>query len=160
MIRSVTPGDAAAIADVYNHYILNTVITFEETPVDAGEMERRILKITAAYPWVVHEEDNAVLGYAYASRWGERASYRHSAAATVYLKPDAHGRGIGSGLYRALLEELKQRGVHTVLGGIALPNEKSRRLHEKFGFRKVSHLSEVGYKFGRWIDVGYWQLML
>ncbi len=160
MVRPVTTGDAAAIAEIYTHYILNTVITFEEVPVDAKEMESRIRKVTASFPWLVDEEEGRVTGYAYASRWGERASYRHSAAATVYLRPDAHGRGIGSALYGRLLEELKEKRVHTVLGGIALPNEKSQGLHEKFGFRKVSHLSEVGYKFGRWIDVGYWQLML
>ena len=160
MVRPVTTGDAAAIAEIYTHYILNTVITFEEVPVDAKEMESRIRKVTASYPWLVDEEEGLVMGYAYASRWGERASYRHSAAATVYLRPDAHGRGIGSELYGALLADLRARAIHTVLGGISLPNEKSQGLHEKFGFRKVSHLTEVGCKFGRWIDVGYWQLML
>jgi L-amino acid N-acyltransferase YncA len=160
MIRAVKSEDAQALAEIYNYYILNTVITFEEAPVDAPEMESRIRKVTAAYPWFVHEEGQAVLGYAYASRWGERASYRHAAAATVYLRIEAHGRGIGTGLYRALLDELKKRGLHTVLGGIALPNEKSQRLHERFGFKKVAHLSEVGFKFDRWVDVGYWQLML
>ncbi len=157
-VRDVRDSDAAAIADIYNHYINHTVVTFEEQEVDAGEITRRIDETRGLpLPWLVLEQQGQVLGYAYASKWKGRCAYRYSVEITVYLAPDAAGRGLGSALYEALLRRLKEAGMHSVLGGIALPNEASVALHEKFGMRKVAHLEEVGYKFGRWVDVGYWQ---
>jgi phosphinothricin acetyltransferase len=160
MIRNATPADAEAICAIYNPYILGTVITFEETPVDAGEMRGRIEKITRDLVWLVHDEGGEVLGYAYATKWRERAAYRHSVETSVYVRQDAQRRGIGQGLYRALIAELRRRPVRAVIAGVALPNEKSVGLHEAMGFRKVAHFPDVGHKFGRWIDVGYWQLSL
>jgi phosphinothricin acetyltransferase len=101
-----------------------------------------------------------VRGYAYASRWKSRSAYRHTAEVTVYLEPAATRRGIGKRLYGALFDELRLGGCHVALGGIALPNDASVALHERVGMRKVGQLLAVGYKFGRWIDIGYWQLML
>lgn len=101
-----------------------------------------------------------LLGYCYASKWKGRCAYRYSVESTVYLSPDATGKGIGSKLYGTLLAELRQRQFHTVIGGIALPNPASVALHEKLGFEKVAQFRQVGNKFGRWIDVGYWQLLL
>jgi phosphinothricin acetyltransferase len=160
MLRTVHPDDAPAIAAIYNHYILNSPATFEEVPVTPGEMQKRIAETTETYPWFVYEEDGKLLGYAYGRRWKERAAYRHSVEAGVYLDPSAVGKGIGSSLFGALLAELRARQFHCVIGGIALPNEASVALLLKFGFRQVAHFKETGHKFGRWIDVGYWQLML
>lgn len=160
MIRPVLPTDAPALADIYNPYIRDTIITFEEEPVSVAEMGARIAKVTATYPWLVWEEDGAVLGYAYASTWRARHAYRFAVETTIYLAGGHHGKGRGAALYRALLAELKQRGFHSALGCLGLPNEPSVRLHEKLGFRKVGHMTEAGWKFGAWVDVGFWEVML
>jgi phosphinothricin acetyltransferase len=160
MLRNVTPDDAPAIAGIYNHYILNSPATFEEVTVTPDEMRQRILDTIRAYPWLVLEEDGKLLGYCYGRKWRERAAYRHSVEASIYLDPSAVGKGRGSALLAALLAELRTRTVHCVMGGASLPNEASVALLEKFGFRPVAHFKEVGYKFDRWIDVGYWQLLL
>lgn len=157
-IRSVCDEDAAAIAAIYNHYIEHTVITFEESPVSASEMRQRVQQTRdAELPWFVVCDDEALLGYAYASRWNGRCAYRHTAEITVYLAPDAGGKGLGTALYEALFAALTQLDTHTVIAGIALPNAASIALHERFGMHKVAHFSEVGYKFDQWIDVAYWQ---
>jgi phosphinothricin acetyltransferase len=160
MLRTVHPDDAPSIAEIYNHYVLNSPATFEEVPVTPEEMRQRIVETTETYPWFVYEEDGKLLGYAYARRWKERAAYRYSTEAGAYLDPSAVGMGIGSALFGALLAELRARQFHSVIGGVALPNEASVALLLKFGFRQVAHFKETGNKFARWIDVGYWQLML
>jgi len=160
-IRQASIADAAAIAAIYNHYVRETSITFEEQTVDLSDMAARIAEVRgASLPWLVHEREGIVTGYAYASKWKGRCAYRYSVESSVYLAPDATGRGIGAELYRRLIEELTGLGLHVAIGGIALPNAASVALHEKLGFRKVAEFSEVGFKFGRWIDVGYWQLTL
>ena len=124
-------------------------------------MRARIAKANGAgYPWLVWEDGGQVLGYAYASQFRDRAAYRHSAEATVYLAPDATRRGIGSALYRELIARLRAGGAHLVVGGVALPIEASVALHEALGFTRVGTFSEIGRKFDRWIDVGFWQLRL
>lgn len=161
MIRAAGPADAAAIADIYNHYVTNTIVTFEEEPVATDEMARRMEEVrSASLPWLAAEERGRIVGYAYATRWRTRSGYRFSAEITVYLGPGQGGRGIGSRLYRELFPLLQTHGVHAVMGGIALPNDASVALHEKLGLRKVAHFEQVGFKFGRWIDVGYWQGLL
>ncbi len=160
MIRNATVNDAPWICDIYNHYIESTTITFEEDPVCLAEMEKRITTVCASMPWMVYEEKGRVLGYAYADGWKARSAYRFSVEATVYLEKGSTGRGIGAELYRRLLDELRGRGIHAVMAGIALPNETSRRLHERLGFEKVAHFKEAGLKFNKWIDVGYWELIL
>jgi L-amino acid N-acyltransferase YncA len=160
MLRPCTPTDAARICEIYNYYVRETVITFEESPVPEAEMARRIADITSHLPWLVWEADGVILGYAYASPWKARAAYRHSVESSIYLTHEATGRGLGSRLYTALIAELRQRGLHCVIGGAALPNPASVALHEKLGFSKVAEFREVGFKFGRWIDVAYWELML
>lgn len=160
-IRPATPEDAAAICAIYNPYVATTTISFEEEPVDCGDMARRIADVQAlGLPWLVAEREGCLLGYAYATRWRARPAYRTSVESSVYLAREAAGRGAGTALYRALLEALRRQGVHMVIGGIAQPNERSVALHERMGFRKVAHFSEVGRKFGRWVDVGYWELRL
>ena len=160
-VRSALPDDATQIAEIYNHYVLTSTITFEEEAVSVLEMASRVRDIQAlSYPWLVATAGTDVLGYAYAGRWKARAAYRHSSEITVYVRPGLARSGVGSALYGQLLPALKSVGVHAAIGGVALPNDASIRLHEKFGFRKCAHFSEVGFKFGRWIDVAYWELML
>ncbi len=160
MLRNVRPDDAPAIADIYNYYILNSSATCEDVPVSQDEMRQRILDTIRAYPWLVCEEDGKLLGYCYGRKWRERAAYRHSVEVSTYLDPAAVGKGRGSALLDAILVELRRRGFHCVMGGVSLPNDASVALLQKFGLRQVAHFKEVGYKFDRWIDVGYWQLLL
>ncbi len=160
-IRNAAIGDADAIADIYNHFILHTCVSFEEQAVTAADVARRITELQAGQlPWLVVCVDDAVVGYAYASNWRVRHAYRFSLESSVYLRPGMEGRGLGSALYAGLIERLRVSGHHLLIGGVALPNDASVALHEKLGFRKVAHFSEVGFKQGRWIDVGYWQLKL
>jgi phosphinothricin acetyltransferase len=160
-IRPAAPSDAAAVRAIYNHYVTSTAISFEEDAVPESEMAQRFADVGAAgLPWLILETDGAVSGYAYATKWRVRAAYRHSVESTIYLHAACTGRGLGRVLYSALLDDLRRRGLHRVIGGIALPNEASVALHEALGFRKAAHFSEVGMKFARWIDVGYWELSL
>lgn len=159
MIRDANPNDAEPIARIYNHYIEKTIITFEEMPIFAEAMRSRIETITERLPWHVFEIDGRLAGYAYASEWNGRCAYRYSAESTVYLDSDEAGKGIGTQLYRHLLSELESRSFHSVIGGIAILNPASVALHEKCGFRQVALFKEVGWKFERWIDVGYWQII-
>ena len=159
-IRDAIPADAPAIAAIYTHYVETTVISMEYEPVDAAEMAQRIAEVqAAALPWLVIVEDGEVLAYAYASKWRARPGYRHAVESSVYVAPAQRGRGHGLALYRALLAQPSGR-YHCVIGGIALPNAASVALHERLGFRQVASFSEVGHKFGQWVDVGYWQLLL
>lgn len=160
MIRFVELKDTEAICNIYNYYVENTIITFEEEQVAIQEMEKRIVDISSNYPYFVYEEDDEILGYAYASTWKARSAYRYSVELSVYLNKDKKGFGIGKKLYTHLLDELKTRGIHRAMGCITLPNEKSVDLHEKLGFKKVAEFHEVGYKFDQWIDVGYWEYEL
>jgi phosphinothricin acetyltransferase len=159
MIRPVRPGDAASIAGIYNYYIENSTITFEEIPLSVREMEERILKISAKYPWLVWESDD-ITGYAYVNTWKERAAYRYAAELSIYLNHGCRGKGIGRELLGRLLEEVRKTGIHTLVSGITLPNEASVALHEKFGFKQIACFNEIGFKAGRWLDVGYWELIL
>lgn len=161
MIRAATAADRDALATIYNPYINDTIITFEEEPVTGAEMEKRLAEVAAAsLPWLVAEEGGEVIGYAYASKWKGRCAYRFSAESTVYLAPAAQRRGIGTALCESLFTLLRAQHIHAVMAGIALPNEASVALHEKLGMKKVAHFEAVGFKFQRWIDVGYWQRLL
>lgn len=160
MIRAATIEDTEQIRSIYNYYVTHTCVTFEEVPVALEVMAERVARVGMALPWLVWLEGGAVLGYAYADQWRQRSAYRHSVESTVYLHPDAVGRGIGTRLYGALLNELRGRPVHAVIAGIALPNAASVALHQRLGFAPVAHFPEVGWKFRRWIDVVYWQRLL
>ena len=157
-IRSATAADAAAIAAIYNWYIEHTVVTFEVEPLPAAEMARRIESVQETHDWLVLEHRAEVLGYSYAARYHARAAYRFAAESTIYLRNGLGGQGLGTRLYPELIRRSFARGMRHLIGGIALPNDASVRLHEKLGFVKVSHLREIGFKFERWIDVGHWQL--
>lgn len=159
-LRDCTVDDAAPISAIYNHYVLETSVTFEETAVSASEMAQRMAGVTAQFPWLVWERHGTVLGYAYAMSWKARSAYRHSVETTIYLSPDATGEGIGTALYQSLCARLRPLNIHCAIGVIALPNPASVALHEKLGFTKAGHFHEIGLKFGHWIDVGYWELGL
>jgi L-amino acid N-acyltransferase YncA len=152
--------DAAQICAIYNHYVATTAISFEEAPVSMADMEQRISSVSASLAWYVYEHDGSVVGYAYATPWRVRSAYRFSVESSVYVSREHGGRGIGTQLYRTLIDDLRSRGIHVILGGIAQPNPGSVKLHEQFGFEKVAHFKDVGQKFGQWVDVGYWQLTL
>ena len=160
MIRNVKITDASTIANIYNHYILNTNVTFEEVAITADEMKKRISATIPKLPWMVFEKQQEVIGYAYASNWKGRIGYRFSFEISVYLKDGQQGQGIGTQLYATLIDNLIEQGAKNIIGGVALPNPASVRLHEKLGFKKVAHYEKIGVKFGEWIDVAYWQLVV
>ena len=160
MIRFVSRNDAAAICAIYNHYVQNSTATFEEQPVSVQEMEDRIRDMSAKYPWLVWEENGEALGYTYVSKYRERSAYRYTAEITIYLKNDQQGRGIGTGLFTRLFEELKETEIHALVSVITLPNERSVALHEKFGLTKAAEFKEIGFKFEKWLNVGNWELIL
>jgi len=158
MIRNVQIEDAQELLDIYNYYVVNTVITFDLEALSLDAFKEKITTVSADYPFIVYEENSEILGYAYGSKFRPKPAYNNTVESTVYLKHGAQGKQIGSKLYNELLFLLKQKNVHIVLGVLTLPNEASVKLHEKFGFKEVAHLKEVGLKFGEWQDVGFWQL--
>lgn len=161
MIRPVNIGDADRIAEIYNHYVTDTIITFEEETVDAAEYASRIESLAGrGLPWIVWESDGTVAGYAYAGPWRTRVAYRFTVESAIYIAREHVGKGIGVRLYSELFDLLRLQNIHTVMGLISLPNPQSVKLHERLGFKKVGEHSQVGWKFNRWIDVGVWQLML
>lgn len=160
MVRQFTIDDIPALLDIYNHYVSNTVVTFDIEPLSFTTFEAKVNRINAEYPFFVFEDNQGILGFAYASRFRPKPAYNFTVESTVYVKQDAHGKGIGSRLYEALLTALQQTDTHTVIGALTIPNEASVKLHEKFGFKEVALLKEVGLKFGKWHDVGMYQLKL
>ncbi len=159
-IRPVGAGDFEAVARLTNHYIETTAIHFGTEPVTPGELRAGWEKYAGRYPFLVVELDGRFGGYAKAGVWRDRAAYQWTPEAGIYVETWTQGRGVGTALYRALLDELRGRGFHSVIGGITLPNEASVRLHERVGFVKVGHVRHAGWKFGAWHDVGFWQAML
>jgi len=161
IFRAVERSDAGRIAEIYNPYITGSTITFEEQPITAAEIEKRILASHIVdLPWLCAEKDGNVIGYAYAARWRERSAYRYTAETTIYVQKEFSGAGIGKFLYQRLLDEVRAAGIHVAMAVITLPNPASVALHERLGFTKVAHFVEVGFKFNRWLDVGYWHFFL
>ena len=158
MIRPFHIKDINALLDIYNYYVLNTIVTFDIEPLSLETFTEKVNHINAIYPFIVFEENGDILGYAYGSKWRPKPAYKHTVESTVYVKHGEHGKQIGSKLYTELLSLLKEENYHVVLGGLTLPNEASVKLHEKFGFKQVAHFKEVGKKFDKWLDVGFWQL--
>ena len=160
MLRAATTDDAEAIAHIYNHYVRETIITFETEPVGVAEMARRIGSVGAKYDWLVAEADGELAGYAYYGQFRTRAAYDHTVESTVYVAHDGMGKGVGKALYTELLSAARRRGYREVIGVIALPNPASLALHAAMGFVEVGLLERVGFKFGEYIDVGLWQVSL
>ena len=151
-LRFASPEDAPALLDIYSAYI-QTDITFEYVLPGREEFARRVSAVSEMYPYLVAEEAGQVLGYAYAHRIAQRAAYAWGAELSVYLRPDAAGRGLGKRLYRALMDLLRMQGVRTVYGLVASPNPASEGLHRSLGFTLAGVQHNAGYKNGRWIDL-------
>ena len=156
-IRAATSDDAAAVAAIYAPYVDATIVSFEEVAPGAAEMAARIAAGGTLYPWLIAEQDGEILGYASASAFRTRSAYRFAVETSVYLRQSAEGRGIGSALYQPLLASLERQGFTQAIAAISLPNPASVRLHERFGFAPAGTYRQVGWKMGRWIDVGLWQ---
>ena len=159
-LRAATVSDAAAIQAIYAPIVETTAISFEDVAPTVEEMARRIETYSQTHPYLVAESDGILLGYAYGSKHRDRSAYRLSADVTAYVAPAARGQGLGKQLYQALLPDLAQRGYHAAFAAITQPNAASVALHESVGFTKVGIYREVGFKFGQWQDVGWWQRVL
>jgi phosphinothricin acetyltransferase len=160
-IRFADPArDAAGCAAIYGPFVRDTAISFEEDPPSAEELAARIERVTETHPWLVAEEGDRLTGFAYGCPHRERAAYRWAAEVTVYVDPANHRRGIGRALYERLFDLLRGQCLHVLCAGVTLPNPASVALHESLGFVPVGIYREIGYKFGRWHDVGWWQLTL
>lgn len=159
-IRKVTLEDAEAIQEIYNYYILNSIVTFDEEVKTLDEIKYKITDTIEKYPWFILEENGELIAFAYANQWKDKSAYNQSVEGTIYIKNKNEGKGIGTTLYTYLINNLKSNGYHSILGVISLPNDSSVILHEKLKFEKVAHFKEIGKKFNRQIDVGCWQLIL
>lgn len=160
IVRTASTTDAAAIAAIYAPIVRDTAISFETEPPDADGMAARIETTLATHPWLVAEADEAIAGYAYAGLHAAREAYRWSANTTVYVAENRRGSGVGRALYAALIGILRRQGFHSAFAGITLPNAASIALHEAVGFEPLGIYREVGFKLGRWRDVGWWRLGL
>lgn len=159
-VRSATTDDAPQISAIYAPIVRDTVISFEFLVPDATEMASRISEALITHPWLVCEDAGEVVGYAYAGPHRTRAAYQWSCDVSAYIADKARGRGVGSALYDSLLSHLRERGFANAFAGIVHPNAASVALHEKFGFRHLGTYRRVGFKFGAWHDVGWYQLPL
>ena len=159
-IRPATGADAAKMLAIYAEFVRNTAVSFETEVPAPPEFEQRIAETSRLAPWLVCEAEGRIAGYAYGSRHRQRAAYRWSVDATVYVHGEFRRRGIGAVLYRDLFRCLRAQGFCTVYAGITLPNPASVALHESAGFQPIGVYPSVGYKLGSWHDVGWWGLRL
>jgi phosphinothricin acetyltransferase len=160
-IRPALIADAARCAEIYRPFVTDNWVSFEIEPPDAREMADRIGRYGESHAWLVAQDENKrVIGYAYSSPHRTRAAYDTSADVGIYVDPAAARRGAGRALYAALFPLLREKGVHAIFSGIALPNPGSIALHEAMGFTPVGIYREVGWKMGGWRDVGWWQRIL
>lgn len=159
-VRAATADDAAAVAAIYGPVVADTAISFEIDPPTAEEVARRIAAGSSTHPWLVAEAGGEVLGYAYAGVHRARPAYRWTVETSLYVAADARGLGVGTALYSDLIARLRAAGFVTALAGITLPNPASVALHERMGFVPAGVFRDVGHKFERWYDVGWWRLAL
>jgi len=159
-IRLATEEDGASLLEIYSGFITDTAITFEVEVPSVSEFRKRISNILEKFPWLVCEIDGETVGYAYASKHRERAAYQWAVDLSIYIKPEYHRKHIATALYTALMELLKMQGFYNAYAGVTLPNVKSERFHEFFGFKPVGVYHKVGYKLGEWRDVKWFELEL
>ena len=161
IIRLAEERDITPVLEISNWAAMNTAANFAIEPESLEDWLESWRDTHAKYPWLVAlDEDGKVIAFAKSSPHRGRCAYAYTAEVSVYVHPDSHGRGIGKALYQRLIPMLKSQGYVTLIAGIALPNAASQRLHESFGFKRVGVFERVGWKFGRWHDVGYWELAL
>ena len=160
IIRNVLNSDIPQVVEILNHYVRNDSCTFQINTYSISEISEKIAEITKVYPYIVMEEGNEVIGFAYASRWREKNAYDKSAETTIYLNPKHKYRGLGKILYQELIEQLREKNFRLLVACLTLPNPSSVRLHESLGFEKVGEFKDAGYKFIRWYNVGFWQKVL
>lgn len=163
-IRPATPEDAVAIAAIYAPHVLSGVVSFETDPPDTRTMRTRMAASNGLYPWLVatngDPDGGGVLGYAYAGQFRDRPAYRYTVETSIYMSGPIQGQGAGRLLYEALVDTLRAQGFTQAVAAISLPNDASIRLHESVGFQRAGVYREIGYKQGRWVDVGFWQCEL
>lgn len=157
LIRLATPDDGDAFAEIYRPAVVGSPISFEIEPPDGAEMARRVAAALARFPWLAFEEGGVAMGYAYAGTLRARPAYQRSAEVSAYVHHDARRRGVARALYTSLFVVLRTLGYCNAYAGITLPNPASVGLHEALGFRPVGVFHDVGYKLGRWHDVGWWE---
>lgn len=159
-IRFAAGPDAAAMAEIYRPYVLDTVYTFEYEPPDGAAFAERLRKTLPDFPWLAAEQDGRLLGYAYASRAFARAAYGWDADFSVYLRPEAQRRKLGQALYTLLERMLALQGYQVVYGLVTSGNEGSCRFHEALGYRLTASLPDCGFKHGRWLTVHWYEKRL
>ncbi len=159
-VREADLADAEAVSRIYEPYVRDTFISFEEVAPTPQEMALRMQAVLPRFPFLIAEDGQRILGYSYASEHAPRAAYRWSIDVAVYIERDSHRRGIGRALYSKLFDVAARQGFHTAFAGIALPNNNSVGLHEAMGFTHLGTYVEVGFKGGAWRDVGWWSLPL
>ena len=159
-IRAARPGDLGTINDIYNHYVVHSTTTYDVEPNTAEERARWFEEHGPEHPVIVAERDGVVIGFGSLSRFRTRFAYRHSVEDSVFVRHDIFRQGIGSAILADLVSRAKALGHHTVIGGIDAEQEASIALHARHGFAEVARMREVGYKFGRWLDVVFMQRML
>jgi L-amino acid N-acyltransferase YncA len=159
-IRLAEPIDVPGILEIYSPFILGSAVTFEEIVPDEESFWERIQGIMEELPFLVCEIDGRIAGYAYASGYRSRASYRWTKEVSVYIHPDFHRKRVAHALYASLNEMIRYQGIADLLAIITLPNEPSVAFHEQFGYRKCGEFFKVGYKLRQWQNVGWFELFL
>jgi L-amino acid N-acyltransferase YncA len=157
LIRLATEDDAVAMAAIYAPYVRETAISFELEPPDAAAFRTKIRDVLKLAPWLVCEDAGVVVGYAYASSFRARPAYRFTVETSVYVRSDTRSRGVGRALYGELIDRLVHQRFRRAIGGMTVPNAASARLHQALGFERVGVFREVGFKFGQWHDVEFWE---
>ena len=159
LVRPAIEGDLGSLNDLYNHYVRETPVTFDIEPITMDQRRTWFghYDVVGRHRLLVAVEDDRVLGYATSGPWHTRRAYETSVETSIYLDPDATGRGIGTALYARLFEELDGEDVHRAYGGMTIPNPASIALHERFGFERVAYFTEQGRKFGRYWDVAMYE---
>ena len=159
-IRAITDEDIAAVCELYNHYVINTTITFETEPLSVEEYTERVKGVCARYPFLVAEDEGRIVGFAYLSPFNVRHAYRFVADLSLYVDHDEKGKGIGSLLMKAIEEEARNMHLHQLFSLITSENENSRTFHEKHGFVYKVSFADTGFKFNRWLGVDYYVKVL
>jgi L-amino acid N-acyltransferase YncA len=161
-IRAARDSDADQISAIYMPYVTGSAISFETKAPNSAEILSRMHASGGLYPWLVAttEDEDAVLGYAYATLFRDRPAYRYTVETSIYLGGGVAGQGLGRLLYSALIETLIAQDFTQAIAVISLPNEHSIALHEATGFRRAGIVREIGYKSGQWHDIGMWQRVL